>query len=88
MDWERSILGRDFIFGCVYLLYKKFHKINLSRGGSYTDYFDWIKNKKAPINPIEDDEKCFQYTATVAANLEEIGTYVQRISKINFFINK
>ena len=42
-------------------------------GGSYKDYPDWIKNKKATINPInKKDIKCFQYAVTVALNQEEI----------------
>ena len=51
----------------------KCHKINPNRGGSYIDSHDWIKNKKATINPISSDDKCFQYAATVALNREEIG---------------
>ena len=51
------------------------------RGGSYNDSPDWIKKKKAPKN---EDDKCFQYAATVALNHEEI----KRISKMKPFINK
>ena len=48
--------------------------IIFKRGGSYRDYLDWIKNKKAIINPInKNDNKCFQYAVTVALNHEEIG---------------
>ena len=49
------------------------YKIYPNRGGSYVDFPHWIKNKKATINPInEKDNKCFQYTVTVALNYEEI----------------
>ena len=57
------------------------------RGGSYIDSPDWIKNKKTTINPINDNDKYFQYAATVALNHEEIGRNSQRISKIKPFIN-
>ena len=58
--------GSDFTFDYVQLLYYKCHKINLNRGGSYIDSPDWIKNKKALINPInKKDNKCFQYAITV-----------------------
>ena len=40
------------------------HKINLKQGASYIDSSDWIK--KSIINPINDDDQCFQYAATVA----------------------
>ena len=39
----------------------KCHKINPNRDGSYTDSTDWIKNKKATINPINEKDQCFQY---------------------------
>ena len=43
-----------------------------------------MRNEKATINPINnnDDDKCFQYAATVALNLEEIRKNSQKISKI------
>ena len=63
----------DFIFDCVYLSYCKCHKINPNWGGSYKDSSDWIKNKKASINPIHNDDKYFQYAASVALNHKEIG---------------
>ena len=67
-------------------MYYKFHIINPSRGGSYIDSPDWIKNKKATIDPInKKDNKCFQY---VALNHEEIKKDLQRITKIKSFTNK
>ena len=47
-----SMKGSAFVFNYVQLLYYKCHKINPNRGGSYIDPPDWIKNKKATINPI------------------------------------
>ena len=44
--------GNDFVFSYVHLLYSKCTNINPSRGGSYVDSADWIRNKKATINPI------------------------------------
>ena len=48
---ETSMKGSDFIFNSVQLLYYKCHKINFKRGGLYIDSPDWIKKKKATINP-------------------------------------
>ena len=57
---ETSMKGRDFIFDCAYLLYYKCHKIKFKRDGSYVDFPDSIKNKKATINFInKKDNKCF-----------------------------
>ena len=72
---ETSIRGNDFIFGSVQFLYYKCHKVNFKRGGSHIDFPDWIKKKKATINPKNTDDKCFQYTATVALNYEEIKSH-------------
>ena len=47
---ETSMRVSDFIFDSVQLLYYKCHRINFRRSGSYNDYPDWIKKKKA-INP-------------------------------------
>ena len=57
--------------------------------GSNIDSPDWIKNKKATINPInKKDHKCFQYTLTVVLNHEEIKKDTQIIAKIKPFTNK
>ena len=81
--------GTAFVFNYVQLLYYKCHKINTNRGGSYIDSAKWIKNKKATINTINiKDNKCFQYSVTVALNHEEIKKDPQRIRKIKPFINK
>ena len=53
--------GSDFIFDSFQRLYCECHKINFKRGGSYIEFPDWIKNKKATINPKNEDDKCFQY---------------------------
>ena len=53
-------------------MHYKCHKIDLNRGGLYIDSLGWIKNKKA-TNPINYDDKCFQYAAIVALNPEETG---------------
>ena len=63
--------GSDFIFDSVQLMYYKCHKVNLKHGGSYIDFPDWIKKKKATINSKNMDDKCFQYAVTVAFNYED-----------------
>ena len=53
-------------------MYYECHKINVNHGESCVDSPDWIKNKKATINPINNkDSKCFQHAITVALNYEE-----------------
>ena len=68
----QSRRGSEIFLNYVQLLYYKFHKINLNRDASYIDSPDWIKNKKATIKTINKKEnKCFEYTLTVALNCEE-----------------
>ena len=69
-------------------LYCNLNKISLSRDGSYIDSPKWLKNKKATINPKNNDDKCFQYALTVALNYEQIKNNPERISKIKPFIDK
>ena len=73
----------------VHLLHYKCPKINPSRGASYIDSPDWIKNKQAAINSINKKyNKYIQYAVTVALNHEEIKKDLQKITKTKPFINK
>ena len=80
--------GSEFIFDSVDSLYYNLTKVGLSRGGSYIDSPEWLKNKKATINLKNNDDKCFQYALTVALNYEQIFKSPQRISKVKPFIDK
>ena len=71
--------GSEFSFDNVDSLYYNLNKISLSKGGSYIDSPEWLKNKNATINPKNNDDKCFQYALTVALNYEEIQKNPQRI---------
>ena len=78
-DLETSMRGRGFSFDSVQVMYYKCHKLNFKRGGSYIDSRHWIKNKKATINPKNQDDKWFQYTTTVGLNYEEIKCNPERV---------
>ena len=71
--------GCNFIFDSVPLLHYKCHKVSFKRGGLYIESPDWIKSKKATINPKNDDDKCFQYPATVTLTHEEIKRTLKNI---------
>ena len=49
---EESLKGSEFVFDYIHLLRYKCYRINPNFGGLYIDSPDWIKNKKAAINPI------------------------------------
>ena len=80
--------GSKFFFDSVQLLYYKFHRINFRRGDSYIDSPNWIKKEKAPTNPKNKDDKCFQYATTVALNHVEIESHPERLWNLKPFINK
>ena len=42
---EQRIRGSDFVFEGVEIIDYKLHKVSLKRGGSYTEYHEWLKNK-------------------------------------------
>ena len=82
---EESMRGSAFIFDNVDSLHHKLHKISLNRGGTYIDSPNWLRNKKATINPKINDDKCFQYAITVPLNHEQIKSHPERISNIKSF---
>ena len=85
---EESMRVSEFIFDSVDSLYYNLNKVSLSRGGSYIDSPEWLKNKKATINTKKNDDKCFQYALTFALNYEQIKSHPEIISKIKPFIDK
>ena len=80
--------GSEFVFDCVNALYYDLDKTSLSRGVSYIDSPEWIKNKKATINPKNNDDKCLQYELTVSIYYEQIKNNPERITKIKLFVDQ
>ena len=56
--------GTDFIFDSVQLMYYNCHIVNFKHGGLYIDPPNWLRNKTATINPKNESDKYFQYSAT------------------------
>ena len=64
-------------------------KNKLKRRGSYIKSPQWIRNKRATINPKnKDDDNCFQYALTAALNHQNIINHLERISNIKPFIDE
>ena len=55
-----ALANSRFRFDAVLYLDINFHRLNLTRGSSYLPLPDWIAQKKAVINPQNDDEECFK----------------------------
>ena len=82
--------GSRYIFECTDLLEYHLHTISLNRGISYIDSPIWIKNKGVTIkiNPKNTkNNNCFQYAIATALNYQNIGHHLERISKLEPFIN-
>ena len=56
---EESMRGSEIGFNSVDLLEYKINKTSAKRGGSHVDSPKWLQNKKATINPKNDDDKGF-----------------------------
>ena len=85
---ETKIKGSGFTFYSVDLLYYRLHKISLNRGGSYIKSPDWVYNKKATINPQNNnDNECLRYAIIAALNYYEINNNPERVSKLRPFID-
>ena len=80
--------GSEFISDSVNLLHCHLQKTSLKRTGSYIDFPEWLKNKKATINPKNNDNNCFQYSLTVALNHKQIKNHTERICNLKPFINQ
>ena len=85
---EESMRGSGFIFYSIDAPYYDLNKVSLSRGRSYIDSPEWLKNKKATTNPKNNDDKCFQYALTVALNYKQIKSQPERISNIKPFFDQ
>ena len=84
---QNKMKGSDFIFNGINYLYYDLNRITISKGGSYIESPKWLKDKKCAINQKNNDNKYFQYAATLALNINSINKHHQRISKIKPFIN-
>ena len=60
----------------------------MKRGKSYIKSPKRLENKKATINPKNDDNNCLQYAITVALDYGKIENHPERISNIAPFIDK
>ena len=76
--------GSEFALYSIDLLHYNLQEINLKGSPK------WLKNKKATINPINNDDKCFQYAITIALNYQKKKKKKepQKISKVKPFIDQ
>ena len=73
---------RQLYLDGIDLLSYRLQKTSLKRGKSYIESREWLKNKRATINPKNNDDNCFQYAITVALNHQNIENNPERVSNI------
>ena len=56
---EESMRRSKFVPDNIDLLHYHLQKMGLKRSGSYIESPKWLKNKKATINPQNNDDNCF-----------------------------
>ena len=83
---EESMKRSEFIFNIVDVLHYNLNKFKYRRV-IYIYSPEQLKNKKATINPKNNDNKCFQYTLAAALIYQSIKKDPQRILKTRPFID-
>ena len=74
--------GSNFVFESVEESIMHFHKIDLRRGSSYIESPEWLKHKKATIDPQNKNNiYCFMYAIAISLFHEALGKNPDRISK-------
>ena len=83
-----ALTNNRFVFDEVLYLDISFYLSNLTRGSSYIPLPSWIANKKAVINPKnENDEECCKWAITTSLHDKEIKSHSERISNIMRYVN-
>ena len=81
-DLQLSRESSSFVYESVEECNIHFNKIDLGRGASFIDTPEWLKHKKATINPQnKNDVYCFMYAIGIALYDNELGKNPGRISK-------
>ena len=86
-ELEKSVKGSEFVFDSVNLLHYHLQKTSLKIiRSSYKDSPEWLKNKKATINPKNNDDNCFPYALTAALNYQNIKKTLKEYQKLSLLL--
>ena len=77
-----ALLNSRFRFDEVLFLDVNFRQLRLTRGSSYLPLLDWLAQKKAIINPQNDDEECFKWAVIATLRWTDIKSHPERISNL------
>ena len=70
-----ALLNSRFVFDEVLFTNIDLNQLNLTRGSSYVPLPEWLANKKAIINPRNEDQECFKWSVIAALKWEEINSH-------------
>ena len=76
-DLTESLKNVDLIPGDIESITYNFTEIIISN--TFIESPEWIKNKKCTINSQNKDNKCFQYSVTIALNYQKVKNNPERI---------
>ena len=80
-----ALLNGRFVFNEFLYLDVNFHQLNLMRDSSYLPLPDWLVNKKAIVNPHNDNDECFKWSIIT---VEKVGMKdPQRVSNLRKFMD-
>ena len=69
-------------------LYINFHRLVLTQSSSYIELPEWLKSKKAMINPQNKYAECFKWAVIAELHHEEIKLHPERISLLKPYENQ
>lgn len=86
---EVMLQGSGFTLSEINELSVQINRFEPLVGSSYIDLLPFLKNKRAIVNVINDDEMCFKYAVLSAlfpakANSHRVSNYTQHLNKLNF----
>ena len=80
-----ALMNSKFVFDEVLFMDSNFHRLNLTRGGSYLPLPEFIQGKKAVINPQNDDFECFKWAVLASLHNSEIKRNANNIYNLKKF---
>ena len=77
-----ALLNSRCVFDEILFMDIDFHQLNLTRGSSCIPLPQWFDNKKAVINPHNEDQERFKWAIIAASRWEEISKNPQQVSNL------
>ena len=85
---NRRMPDNGFSLDKIMHLHINFQRLVLTRGSSYVEFSEWLKSKKAVINPQNKDEERFKWTVNEALHHREIKHHPERIILLRPYENQ